>query len=125
MVSPAVHSAVTATAPCSPGYPASVAAVVAWPALPRLAGAAEESGPVLARCASISLARPVSIISAPAPTVTITTAGTPIRAACQARRRRAPVPADGVPAPVGRGAGQEVRRGGARRPHCSHSRHCL
>ena len=58
---------------------------------------------MLARCASISLARPVSIISAPAPTVTITAAGTPIRATCQARRRRA--------APAGRpGAGQVARR---------------
>ena len=70
---------------------------------------------MLARCASISLARPVSIISAPAPTVTITAAGTPIRATCQERRRRAPA-SRRVP---GRGAaGQVVRPGGglAHRP---------
>ena len=56
------------------------AVLAAWPV---------RAVPVLDRSASISLARPVSISRAPAPTVTMTTAGTPIRATCHARRRRA------------------------------------
>ncbi len=43
---------------------------------------------MLARSASMSFARPVSIISAPAPTVTMTAAGTPIFATCRPRPRR-------------------------------------
>src|SRR5216683_927945 len=60
------------------------AVLVAWPV---------RAVPVLDRSASISLARPVSISRAPAPTDTMTRAGTPIRATCHARRRRAAWPA--------------------------------
>ena len=53
-----------------------------------MAEAAGDAAPVSARTASMSLALPVSIISAPAPTVTMIATGTPIAAACNARRRR-------------------------------------
>ena len=56
---------------------------------------------MLDRSASISLARPVSISSAPAPTVTMTAAGTPILATCNPRPRR--------PAAPGRRADQGAR----------------
>ncbi len=56
-----------------------------------VAAAVGDAVPVSARTASMSLALPVSIISAPAPTVTMIATGTPIAAACNARRRRAPV----------------------------------
>src|SRR5579859_504403 len=74
-----------------------------------------ESAPLLARSASISLARPVSIIRAPAPTVTITAAGTPILAACQPRWGRAP-------APAGRRAGREASRPAALSTDPCHAR---
>src|ERR1700761_1493451 len=97
VVPPADHIAATPTVPRSAGYPARVRVVVPAPARAGDAGPAlacpEESGPVLARSASMSLARPVSIISAPAPTVTMTAAGTPILATCHPRLRRAAAPA--------------------------------
>ena len=101
----------TVTAPRWPGYPARVAPAkaggTAFPDGGRLAlaaGAAGDATPASDRGASISLALPVSISSAPAPTVTMMTAGTPIVATCTARRRR-----DGLP---GRDAGHD-RRGAA------------
>ena len=106
---PTICIEATVTAPRWPGYPARVAPAkaggaafpdgrtLAW----RRAGAAGDTTPVFDRGASISLALPVSIISAPAPTVTMTAAGTPIVATCKARRRRDEVP--------GRDAGHGLR----------------
>ena len=102
---PTICIEATLTGPRWPEYPASVAPAKAGGApfpdggtLAVAAGAAGEAGeageaaPVFDRGTSISLALPVSIISAPAPTVTMTAAGTPIVAACKARRRRGEVP---------------------------------
>ena len=77
---PAAAIELTITVPCWPGYPANAAG------LPPASGA-----DWLPRLASISLVLPVSIISAPAPTVTRTAAGTPTRTTCHARRRPAAV----------------------------------
>ena len=111
---PTICIEATVTAPRWPGYPVRVAPAKAGGApfsdgrmLALAAGAAGDAGvtaPVFDRGASISLALPVSIISAPAPTVTMTAAGTPIVATCKARRRRDEVP--------GRDAGHG-RRGAA------------
>src|SRR5690348_8874447 len=96
VVPPADQSAATPTVPCPPGYPARVSPVTPVPVCPGAValppdcpgdtapalGCPEDSVPELARSASISFARPVSIITAPAPTVTMTAAGTPILATC-------------------------------------------
>ena len=77
---PAAAIELTVTVPCWPGYPANAAG------LPPASGV-----DWLPRLASISFVLPVSIISAPAPTVTRTAAGTPTRTTCHARRRPAAV----------------------------------
>src|ERR1700722_3345451 len=80
---PAAAIELTITVPCWPGYPANAAGLA--PA----SGA--DCADWLPRLASISLVLPVSIISATAPTVTRTAAGTPTRTTCHARRRPAAV----------------------------------